>query len=74
DSINTAFCKDMQYERLLFDFYVETGGSRFAGGLANFTNAPLKRRIELEDEYSLYAFSDCQLLDIIRSSCGDRAL
>ncbi|RCI17373.1 hypothetical protein L249_1699 [Ophiocordyceps polyrhachis-furcata BCC 54312] len=85
----------MQYERLLFDFYVETGGSRFARGLANFvsidtpglplskvvklskvpkTNAPPKRRIELEDKYSQYAFSNRQLLDIIRSGYRDRAL
>ncbi|RCI12116.1 hypothetical protein L249_0754 [Ophiocordyceps polyrhachis-furcata BCC 54312] len=42
DSTNTAFRKDVRYERPSFDFYVETGGSRFAGGLANFvsTDAP----------------------------------
>ncbi|RCI11376.1 hypothetical protein L249_7394, partial [Ophiocordyceps polyrhachis-furcata BCC 54312] len=33
-----AFYKDMRYERLLFDFYIETGGSRFARGLANFVS------------------------------------
>ncbi|RCI07944.1 hypothetical protein L249_7890, partial [Ophiocordyceps polyrhachis-furcata BCC 54312] len=38
DSTNTAFYKDMRYKRLLFDFYVEIRGSRFARGLANFVS------------------------------------